>query len=103
MMGNTRVWKGVEGAKFENRDVIFARITPCLEHGKMAKLIQPLKRIAAMFVENVKPIDYQIANLHKAINNLTQARDFLLPRLMNGKVKIQNEHVTVMSCQTPTP
>ena len=35
---NTRVWKGGGGAKFENGDVIFARITPCLEHGKTAKV-----------------------------------------------------------------
>jgi len=36
--GNTRIWKGSGGAKFENGDVIFARITPCLEHGKTAKV-----------------------------------------------------------------
>lgn len=36
--GSTRVWKGSGGSKFENGDVIFARITPCLEHGKAAKV-----------------------------------------------------------------
>ncbi len=35
---STRIWKGSGGAKFENGDVIFARITPCLEHGKAAKV-----------------------------------------------------------------
>ncbi|MEA1895826.1 MAG: restriction endonuclease subunit S [Euryarchaeota archaeon] len=35
---STRIWKGSGGAKFENGDVIFARITPCLEHGKTAKI-----------------------------------------------------------------
>jgi len=35
---STRIWKGSGGAKFENGDVIFARITPCLEHGKTAKV-----------------------------------------------------------------
>ena len=27
------------GAKFANGDTIFARITPCLEHGKIAKVV----------------------------------------------------------------
>ena len=32
--GTARVWQGKGGAKFENGDVLLARITPCLEHGK---------------------------------------------------------------------
>ena len=36
--GEIRIWNGGGGAKFENRDTIFARITPCLEHGKTAKI-----------------------------------------------------------------
>lgn len=35
---STRIWKGSGGSKFENGDIIFARITPCLEHGKTAKV-----------------------------------------------------------------
>lgn len=34
---NFRAYKG-GGAKFKNGDIIFARITPCLEHGKIAKV-----------------------------------------------------------------
>lgn len=34
---NQRVYTG-GGAKFENGDTIFARITPCLENGKIAKV-----------------------------------------------------------------
>lgn len=34
----TRIWNGGGGAKFEDGDVIFARITPCLEHGKTARI-----------------------------------------------------------------
>ncbi len=33
-----RIWEGRGGSKFENDDTIFARITPCLEHGKTAKI-----------------------------------------------------------------
>ena len=29
-------YAGQGGAKFQDRDVLFARITPCLENGKMA-------------------------------------------------------------------
>ena len=36
--GQRRIWHGSGGAKFENGDVLFARITPCLEHGKTAKV-----------------------------------------------------------------
>ena len=35
---DVRIWKGGGGARFENGDTIFARITPCLEHGKTAKI-----------------------------------------------------------------
>ena len=34
---NQRIYTG-SGAKFENGDTIFARITPCLENGKIAKI-----------------------------------------------------------------
>jgi type I restriction enzyme S subunit len=34
----TRIWDGGGGARFQNGDTIFARITPCLEHGKTAQV-----------------------------------------------------------------
>ena len=37
--GSERVWDGGGGARFENGDVLFARITPCLEHGKTAQVM----------------------------------------------------------------
>ena len=61
--------------------VIFAAITKKDLHG--VKLLQPLDQIAKIFTECTKPIDHQIANLQQAISKLTQARDLLLPRLMN--------------------
>lgn len=36
--GSERVWDGGGGARFENGDVLFARITPCLEHGKTSQV-----------------------------------------------------------------
>ena len=37
--GGQRIWKGGGNARFMNGDVIFARITPCLEHGKTARIV----------------------------------------------------------------
>jgi type I restriction enzyme, S subunit len=31
-------WKGTGGAKFENGDTLFARITPCLQNGKISQV-----------------------------------------------------------------
>lgn len=36
--GSERIWDGGGGARFENGDVLFARITPCLEHGKTSQV-----------------------------------------------------------------
>ncbi|MCH8876195.1 MAG: restriction endonuclease subunit S [Chloroflexi bacterium] len=65
---------------------IFAAITKKDLHG--VELIQASDRIPEMFMEHVRPIDLQIENLHQTIDNLTQARDLLLPRLMNGEVAV---------------
>ena len=52
------------------------------------KLMQPLNQIAMMFLERVKPIDCQIANLQRANGNLAKVLDLLLPRLMFGWVAV---------------
>ena len=63
---------------------IFAAITKKDLHG--VELVQAPDRIAEMFMEHVQPIDLQIENLEQTIDDLTQARDILLPRLMTGEV-----------------
>jgi len=65
---------------------IFAAITKKDLHG--VELMAPSDRVAEMFMEHVRPIDSQIANLQQAIDDLHQARDLLLPRLMNGEVAV---------------
>ncbi|HPJ26104.1 MAG TPA: restriction endonuclease subunit S, partial [Synergistaceae bacterium] len=65
---------------------IFAAITKKDLHD--VELMQPTDRIAAMFMEHVLPTDLQIANLQQTIENLAKARDFLLPKLMNGEVAV---------------
>lgn len=65
---------------------IFAAITKKDLYG--VELIQPTDRIVTMFMEHVFPVDLQIANLHQTIERLTKARDFLLPKLMNGEMAV---------------
>ena len=65
---------------------IFAAITKKDLHG--VRLLQAPDRIVEMFMEHVRPIDFQIENLQQTIDNLTQARDLLLPRLMNEEVAV---------------
>lgn len=52
------------------------------------ELPPPADGIVAMFMDYVRPIDQQIENLHRAIAKLVEARDLLLPRLMNGDVVV---------------
>ena len=65
---------------------IFAAITKKDLHG--VELMQAPDRIAEMFMEHVRPTDLQIENLQQTIDDLAQARDLLLPRLMNGEVAV---------------
>jgi type I restriction enzyme S subunit len=63
---------------------IFAAITKKDLHG--VELMTPQRQLVEIFQEQVVPIDRQIEISHRAIEQLTQARDLLLPRLMNGDI-----------------
>ena len=78
---------------------IFAAITKKDLHG--VELIKPPQRISEMFMEHVRPIDIQIEVLHRTIGRLTQVRDLLLPRLMNGegKLQVQRSMWVISQCQ----
>ncbi len=65
---------------------IFAAVTKKDLHD--VELIQPADRIGKSFMKHVRPIDLQVERLHRAIKQLSQARDLLLPRLMNGAVVV---------------
>lgn len=73
---------------------IYAAITKKDLHE--VELIQPSDLIARIFVERTTPIDCHIGNLQRTIDKLTQARDLLLPRLMNGEV----DHEPLVARQT---
>ncbi|MCP4168354.1 MAG: restriction endonuclease subunit S [Chloroflexi bacterium] len=65
---------------------IFAAITKADLHG--VELMQTSDSIIDMFMAHVQPIDQQIVILHQIIEGLANARDLLLPRLMNGEISI---------------
>lgn len=51
------------------------------------ELTRPEGEIVIFFTEFVAPIDRQIASLQRAVGKLRQARDTILPRLMNGEIE----------------
>lgn len=53
---------------------------------KFQKFLTPHQRLVSSYEEISKPIDKQIENLFIQNNKLKQARDLLLPKLMNGEV-----------------
>ena len=65
---------------------IFAAVTKKDLYG--VELLHAPAPIAEMFMERVRPVDSQIENLQRTIENLTKARDLLLPRLMNGEISV---------------
>ena len=52
------------------------------------KLLQPAESIVKMLMEYARPIDQQIINLHHVNFRLSNMRDLLLPRLMNGDLAV---------------
>jgi type I restriction enzyme, S subunit len=52
------------------------------------RLAIPPKLLATVFDETVGPMFDQIGNLDQANRKLAQARDLLLPRLMNGEITV---------------
>jgi len=55
---------------------------------KIIPFLVPDKNIILSFTKHVAPIIHQIDILSTENRNLNQARDLLLPRLMNGEIKI---------------
>jgi len=52
------------------------------------KTISPPTEILELFKKIVNPVDTKIENNHFEVLTLSQIRDFLLPRLMSGKIRV---------------
>ena len=70
---------------------IFAAVTKKVLHD--VKLVQPSTQISETFIDFVRPLDIQIEVIHRTIDAAVQTRTTLLPRLMDGRLKITNESV----------
>jgi len=66
--------------------VIFAAVTK--KDMENQELLCPLTDVIEKFEYISNPIDEQIKVLHNQNIRLKQARDFLLPRLMNGEIEV---------------
>ncbi len=58
------------------------------DYAHSLKINLPPKQLLSLFEETVSPIHEQIYKLEKYNQALTQARDLLLPRLMNGEILV---------------
>lgn len=52
------------------------------------RILRPHRDVTKAFIARVEPIDRQIAVLDRQCSHLAQARDLLLPRLMNGEIAV---------------
>lgn len=55
---------------------------------KQHKIVVPIKAVSSEFASRVNPIMKQIQTLRDAIHCTSLARDYLLPKLMNGEIEI---------------
>ena len=53
-----------------------------------APVVAPPAPLMAVFAEQVEPVEKQIAVLEAASRRASNARDLLLPRLMNGEIAV---------------
>lgn len=74
---NEKNWNGSGGAKFEEGDTLFARITPCLQNGKISQ---------AKNLKNGKGFGSTEYFIFRGINNLTDS-DFIYYFTLNEEFK----------------
>ena len=55
---------------------------------KAESVLVPTQKIADEFDRLVSPMFNQVQKLRDKCNKLSQARDILLPRLMNGEIEV---------------
>jgi type I restriction enzyme, S subunit len=60
------------------------------EELKKFKVIQPNKELIILFEDFAKPLDVIIQNLYKQVEKLTKTKALLLPRLISGKLSVEN-------------
>ena len=79
------------GTAYLRSRISFGTSQPYVTLGSLREfpIIVPSKDILNYFKERIEPINQTIHTFHKENQQLTQLRDWLLPMLMNGQVKIK--------------
>ena len=72
----------------EARKTTMGHITS--DHLRQSKIVLPLKGVINRYTNVTKNLYREINNLNKTNSELASLRDFLLPLLMNGQVKIKD-------------
>lgn len=79
--------------KFKQEDIYSMQKGACQQHIKPddingLRLIVPSEEILKLFEDTVSPLFKKIKTIHKQIELSKQARDRLLPKLMNDKIEV---------------
>lgn len=83
---NLYLYYALQFMQFINTDVAVPGLNRDLAHSR--PLMIPSPRILNEFLLTAAPIHQQIEKLEEQNQKLTQARDLLLPRLMNGEITV---------------
>ena len=83
---NLHLYYALLHAQFISTDVAVPGLNRDFAHSKL--LLIPESKILRIFGEIASPIHEQIVRLQRYVRTLEQARDMLLPRLMNGEIPI---------------
>lgn len=83
---NLYLYFALQKMKFINTDVAVPGLNRAMAYSR--KLLIPKPSLLEAFLRDVEPLQQQIEKLAKYNNKLAEARDLLLPRLMNGELTL---------------
>ena len=86
MYSTTHIYHALLNTNFTNTDVAVPGLNRDFAHSR--KLLIPDVATLALFEERTRVIRTQVSQLERQSGVLAQARDLLLPRLMNGEVGV---------------
>lgn len=83
---NLYLYYVLQNVQFINTDVAVPGLNRNMAYSR--EILTPSHAVLDSFLDEVKPIRQQIEKLDEFNKKLAQARDLLLPRLMNGEISV---------------
>ncbi len=83
---NLYLYYALQKVSFINTDVAVPGLNRDMAYSR--EILLPENNILELFLEEVKPIQLQVEQLSEYNKKLSEARDILLPRLMNGELTV---------------